>query len=83
MALLAFASLFTQAELSEARQAVATATGDADAVRSAWQCRICLAKEVDTAYTACGHLLCHQCTSSVGGRCPFCRKISQAVRVFK
>ena len=56
---------------------------EADGLRTSWQCRICLSREVDSCMTACGHVLCSDCTRGVRGRCPFCRKTSSIARLFK
>ncbi len=67
---------FAVQEAEEAQQ-------EADGLRTSWQCRICLSREVDSCMTACGHVLCSDCTRAVRGRCPFCRKSSAIAHLFK
>ena len=66
-----------------AMQEAEDAQQEADGLRTSWQCRICLSREVDSCMTACGHVLCSDCTREVRGRCPFCRKTSSIARLFK
>ncbi|KAL8139892.1 hypothetical protein V2J09_005913 [Rumex salicifolius] len=49
-----------------------SASKEAETAKAAWQCRICLAAEVDVTLVPCGHVLCRKCSSAVS-RCPFCR----------
>lgn len=72
-----------QSRLATAEQEAEEAQQEADGLRTSWQCRICLSREVDSCMTACGHVLCSDCTRAVRGRCPFCRKSSAIAHLFK
>ncbi|KAJ3692968.1 hypothetical protein LUZ60_012063 [Juncus effusus] len=70
-------ALLVQQEKAEA------ATKEADALKAAWSCRICLSSEVNAAMVPCGHVLCHGCSASVA-RCPFCRAhVSRKMKIFR
>ena len=56
---------------------------EADAGREAAKCKICLAQDADAAMTACGHMLCAACAGSCRQSCPFCRKHSNFVKLFR
>ena len=62
-----------------------TAEQHAEGLKVSWQCRVCLAAEVDSAFTACGHLLCDACARALPRRnqCPFCRKAGPCIRIYK
>lgn len=46
-------------------------------------CTVCIDKESDTVFQACGHLcVCEQCALSLV-RCPLCRTRSRTLRVFR
>ena len=56
----------------------------ANHTKSAWQCRICLTGEVDTAMSGCGHMMCSGCASQLPRPvCPFCRKGSAITRLYR
>jgi hypothetical protein len=54
-------------------------------MKTAWQCRICLTREVDSAMAGCGHMLCSECASQLPrpDSCPFCRKRSTITRLYR
>lgn len=55
----------------QAERAAASASTEAEAARGAWQCKICFSRDVDAAYTGCGHLICSRCASATNtNRCP-------------
>jgi len=57
---------------------------DAAQVRAAWQCRICLQREVNTVMVGCGHVLCSDCAAAMPRRsCPFCRTPSQMTKLYR
>ncbi|BDA49098.1 probable E3 ubiquitin-protein ligase BRE1 [Coccomyxa sp. Obi] len=65
-------------------QAVAmSAMKEVEALREASRCRICLTADVDAALTACGHMLCLNCSSGCHQRCPFCRRHPPIIRLYK
>ncbi len=73
-----------QQEVDKLRSTASGAATEAEQMKISWQCRICLSKEVNTAMSACGHLLCADCAASLPRRaCPFCRKGSGYVKLFK
>ena len=46
-------------------------------------CTVCIDKESDTVFQACGHLcVCEQCAMNLV-RCPLCRTRSKTLRVFR
>lgn len=52
--------------------------------KSAWQCRICLSREVDTAMSGCGHMMCSECAGQLPRPvCPFCRKGSSITKLYR
>lgn len=60
-----------------------TASKEAEAAKTAWMCRVCLANEVDTVVTPCGHVLCQRCSAAVS-RCPFCRRpVTKSQRMYR
>ncbi|KXZ55127.1 hypothetical protein GPECTOR_3g279 [Gonium pectorale] len=70
----------TRGQLEEAKHSASAAATDAEATRGSWQCKICFSRDVDCAYTGCGHLICATCGQASGtNRCPVCRKPSQAL----
>ena len=66
-----------------ARDAAAQAAAAADATRAAWQCAICFAKDIDTAFVPCGHTVCEACARALPTRtCPFDRRaIDATIRI--
>eukprot|EP00897_Mesotaenium_endlicherianum_P007203 jgi/Mesen1/6510/ME000332S05518 len=69
-------------ELSSERLRANTATQEADGVRTAWQCRICISQEISMVLVPCGHALCTVCLAAVN-KCPFCRKaVTKALRLY-
>lgn len=53
-------------------------------LKTVWQCRICLTKEVDSAMAGCGHMLCSSCAEQLPRpECPFCRKRSSITRLYR
>ncbi|KAH9612108.1 hypothetical protein KSS87_002588 [Heliosperma pusillum] len=73
----------SQAALLLEQDKAESAAKEADTAKAAWQCRICLAAEVDVAMIPCGHVLCRRCSSAVS-RCPFCRiQVSKTMKIFR
>ncbi|GLI60510.1 hypothetical protein VaNZ11_002673 [Volvox africanus] len=69
-----------QEQLEQAKREAASSAAEAENVRGAWQCKICFGRDVDSAYTTCGHTICARCANAAGSnRCPVCRKTSQAL----
>ena len=73
------------AALKAASGALAAAN---EALKGAWCCPICCAREVDTCLQPCGHTICAGCLASLPGQpapsCPFDRRtVTGAVRMFK
>ncbi|GFR39737.1 hypothetical protein Agub_g219, partial [Astrephomene gubernaculifera] len=67
-----------QEQLAQAKREAASSAADAESARGAWQCKICFSRDVDAAFTGCGHLICARCAAASGSsRCPVCRKPSQ------
>lgn len=53
-------------------------------LKTVWQCRICLTREVDSAMAGCGHMLCSSCAEQLARpECPFCRKRSSITRLYR
>ncbi|KAL4545625.1 hypothetical protein Ndes2526B_g00282 [Nannochloris sp. 'desiccata'] len=53
-------------------------------LKTVWQCRICLTREVDSAMSGCGHMLCSSCAEQLPRpECPFCRKRSSITRLYR
>lgn len=74
----------TEGQLAAAATERAKAEEAAAEMRTAWQCRICLQREVNTVSVACGHLLCNVCAAALPRpACPFCRKTSQMQRLYR
>ena len=84
-------NLVLEQRLKAAQQNLLIATAEkesaevsAEDIKSAWQCRICLTREVDVAMSACGHMLCSGCASQLPRpQCPFCRKGSTLTRLYR
>jgi sacsin len=56
----------------------------ANHLKTVWQCRICLTREVDSAMAGCGHMLCSSCAEQLTRpECPFCRKRSTVTRLYR
>jgi sacsin len=53
-----------------------------ESLRTGWQCRVCFSREVDTAFSGCGHMFCAQCSRSLS-KCAVCRRVSQQLKLFK
>ncbi|GIL55476.1 hypothetical protein Vafri_11038, partial [Volvox africanus] len=69
-----------QEQLEQAKREAASSAAEAENARGAWQCKICFGRDVDSAYTTCGHTICARCANAAGSnRCPVCRKTSQAL----
>lgn len=55
-----------------------------------YDCKICYASKITTAFTGCGHTVCETCATSVhntrynygNGGCPFCRKYSTTIKLY-
>jgi hypothetical protein len=46
-------------------------------------CSVCIDREADTVFQACGHMcVCEHCAINLV-RCPLCRARSQTIRVFR
>eukprot|EP00798_Chlamydomonas_sp_ICE-L_P006706 gene6706-3376_t len=71
-----------EAQLKEVKETSAAQEQELESARTAWQCKVCMAADVECSYIGCGHMLCGGCASSLD-RCPVCRKRSQLLRVFK
>ncbi|KAK6931871.1 hypothetical protein RJ641_003664 [Dillenia turbinata] len=73
----------SQAALLLEQERADMAAKEADTAKTAWQCRVCLAAEVDVTVVPCGHVLCRRCSCAVS-RCPFCRlQVSKTMRIFR
>ncbi|GLC59948.1 hypothetical protein PLESTB_001557000 [Pleodorina starrii] len=69
-----------QEQLAQAKREAASSASEAENARGAWQCKICFSRDVDSAYTGCGHTICARCASATASnRCPVCRKPSQSL----
>eukprot|EP00198_Chlamydomonas_reinhardtii_P000860 XP_001690195.1 predicted protein [Chlamydomonas reinhardtii] len=69
-----------KARLGETQREAESAAAEAENARSAWQCKICFSRDVDAAYTGCGHVICARCAAATAtNRCPVCRKPSPAL----
>jgi hypothetical protein len=69
--------------LAEAQRSAARAAADAESRRSALQCPICCAHDVDAALVPCGHAVCRECASRLLQQCPFDRApIRGVIRLF-
>jgi sacsin len=77
-----FAHPQANAAVSELRQESARREAEVEALRAAWQCRVCFSHDVDQAFTGCGHTYCSFCMPSLA-RCPVCRVASAKVRLFR
>jgi len=82
-------ALAAQQALVEARRALEgersareAQESELDSLRTGWQCRVCFSREVDTAFSGCGHMFCSQCSRSLS-RCAVCRRASQQLKLFK
>ena len=82
-------ALAAQQALVEARRALEgersareEQESELDSLRTGWQCRVCFSREVDTAFSGCGHMFCSQCSRSLS-RCAVCRRASQQLKLFK
>ena len=71
------------------RQAQAAANGDGDEIpeqgseEGAGTCVICLERDSDSVFQACGHLCtCSDCSRTLT-RCPICRIKTRAIRVYR
>jgi len=72
-----------QRRASAAAAAAATQEAELEGVRQSWQCKICFANDVDSAYVSCGHMVCSSCATGMQ-RCPVCRsRSSQLIRLYK
>ncbi|KAK9798935.1 hypothetical protein WJX73_003884 [Symbiochloris irregularis] len=72
-----------QAQTEAARRDVMAARAEAEAGADAAKCKICLAQDANAAMIACGHMLCASCAGSCRQSCPFCRKASNFVKLFR
>jgi sacsin len=70
------------AAVAELRQAAQQKEAEVDALRNAWQCRVCFSKDVDRAFVGCGHMYCGSCMPSLA-RCPVCRTTSAKIKLYK
>ncbi|EFJ44918.1 hypothetical protein VOLCADRAFT_118510 [Volvox carteri f. nagariensis] len=69
-----------QGQLAQAKREATSSASEAEAARGAWQCKICFSRDVDSAYTGCGHTICALCANAAStNRCPVCRKPSQSL----
>lgn len=60
------------------------AAGDReDGIREHDLCSVCIDREADSVFQACGHLcVCEHCALNLV-RCPLCRARSRTIRVFR
>ncbi|PWA82169.1 zinc finger, C3HC4 type [Artemisia annua] len=73
----------SQAALLLEQEKLEVATKEVDTAKAEWQCRICLASEINVTLDPCGHVLCHRCSSAVS-RCPFCRRrIFRIIKMYR
>ena len=75
-------------ELSALKKEVVGLRASCESLRSAWNCPICFARDVDTVLAPCGHTICASCLASLPGQpapqCPFDRRpVSGAIKLFK
>lgn len=72
-------------QLSKFKEESSRVLDEAGQIKTSWQCRICLTREIDSVWTGCGHVLCFECALNMQDRsaCPFCRKKSTLSRVYK
>ena len=74
----------TQSSLDSAVVEKQAAEAAATHLKTVWQCRICLTREVDSAMAGCGHMLCSSCAEQLPRpECPFCRKRSAVTRLYR
>lgn len=89
----AMAELLALRKSKEAREAEAVALrkegvklrASLEAAKSAWNCAICFANEVNTVLSPCGHTICAPCLAALPSQtCPFDRgAITGTTRIFR
>ena len=64
-------------------QEAVSAKEETEASKEANKCGICTSREANAAMLACGHVLCDSCASDCRPKCPFCRKNSNFMRLYR
>lgn len=73
----------TEAQGEDAGQRVEEAWEALDKAKEENLCKVCRESEADTAFIECGHVLCASCAPNMRSRCPFCRRYTDFIRLYR